>query len=117
MENCPDPLDRVFGALVSPVRRAILTQLAAREPQSVSELAAPVAMRLPSILKHLDVLEDAELITRAKEGRTVFVRLAPRPMREAAHWLQRYERFWPDRLDRLAAFAEGEEARARKDKR
>jgi len=76
----------------------------------VSELARPFAIKLPAVMKHLDVLADAGLITRSKLGRTVTVRLSPEPMREAMDWLRRYERFWSLSLDRLAAYAEGKEA-------
>jgi len=80
----------------------------------VSELAKPYAIKLPAVMKHLDVLDDAGLITRSKVGRTVTVRLAPKPMREAMDWLRRYERFWCGNLDRLAACTEANEAEARK---
>jgi DNA-binding transcriptional ArsR family regulator len=63
-------------------------------------------MSLPAIMKHLDVLADAGLITRSKQGRTVTCRLNAAPMEEAVQWLERYERFWSERLDRLAAFVE-----------
>ena len=76
----------------------------------MSELARPFAIKLPAVMKHLDVLADAGLITRSKLGRTVTVRLSPEPMREAMDWLRRYERFWSLSLDRLAAYAEGKEA-------
>jgi DNA-binding transcriptional ArsR family regulator len=65
-------------------------------------------------MKHLDVLDDAGLITRSKMGRIVTVRLSPEPMRAAMEWLHRYERFWSRSLDRLAAYAERKEAEARK---
>lgn len=81
---------------------------------SVSELAEPFAIKLPAVMKHLDVLDDAGLITRSKSGRTVTVRLRPQPMREAMEWLRRYERFWSGRLDKLAAYAEEKEAEARR---
>jgi DNA-binding transcriptional ArsR family regulator len=68
-------------------------------------------------MKHLDVLDDAGLITRSKTGRSVTVRLASEPMREAMNWLRRYERFWSGSLDRLAAYAEGKEAKARRRRR
>jgi hypothetical protein len=58
------------------------------------------------MMKHLDVLSDAGLITRAKTGRTVSVNLSIEPMREAMAWLSRYERCWTVRLDRLAALVE-----------
>jgi len=89
-----DDLDRVFAALGDPTRRAILARLEAEESLSVSTLAAPFAIKLPAVMKHLDVLGEAGLITRSKQGRTVAVRLSPGPLREAADWLARYERFW-----------------------
>jgi DNA-binding transcriptional ArsR family regulator len=107
-------LDRTFAALVDPTRRAILARLEHEDGTSVSELARPFAIKLPAVMKHLDVLEDAELITRSKVGRTVTVRLSPEPMREAMNWLRRYERFWSSSLDRLAAYAEGKEAETRR---
>ena len=72
----------------------------------MSELAQPFAMSLPAIMKHLDVLSDAGLIAREKTGRTVACRLTARPMEQAMDWLNRYQRFWSDNLDRLAAFVE-----------
>lgn len=114
MVNHSARLDRVFGALVSPARRAILQRLAQNDCASISELAQPISMSLPAVMKHLDVLEDARLITRAKTGRTMYVRLSPKPMAEAMAWLQRYEQFWSSSLDRLVAYAEKKEAQARK---
>ena len=113
MVNHQARLDRTFAALVDPTRRAILAQLERRDSASISELAAPFAIKLPAVMKHLDVLEDAGLVSRAKAGRTVTVRLRAQPMREAMGWLRRYERFWSDRLDGMAAFAEKKEAAAR----
>ncbi len=115
MVNHTDPLDRVFAALVDPTRRAILATLERETAASVSELAAPHSIKLPAVMKHLDVLSDAGLITREKNGRTVTVRLRPEPMREAMQWLARYERFWSMSLDRLAVYAEAKEAKARLD--
>lgn len=102
-------LDRTFAALVDPTRRAILTRLEQEDALPVSELARPFAIKLPAVMKHLDVLSDAGLIARTKQGRTVMVRLHPGPMEEAMHWLRRYERFWSERLDRLATYAEAKE--------
>src|SRR5450755_5201847 len=99
-------LDRTFAALADPTRRALLARLGRQHSISVSDLAQPFAMSLPAIMKHLDVLSDAGLITRAKTGRTVACRLAAGPMEEAMEWLTRYQRFWTDALDRLAAFVE-----------
>src|SRR5271156_1620704 len=101
MVNYLERLDRTFAALVDPTRRAILPPLQRQGGASVSELARPFAIKLPAVMKHLDVLDDAGLITRSKIGRVVTVRLAPEPMREAMDWLRRYERFWSASLDRL----------------
>ena len=101
-------LDAVFAALADPTRRALLAQLGAREGLSVSELARPLPMSLPAVMKHLDVLSDAGLVTRTKTGRTVTCRLAAAPMEEAMEWLARYQRFWSASLDRLAALVEEE---------
>ena len=107
-------LDRTFSALVDPTRRAILARLEREDGLTVSELAQPFEIKLPAVMKHLDVLDEAGLIVRSKSGRTVTVTLAPEPMEEAMNWLRRYERFWSPRLDRLAAYAEAEEAKARR---
>jgi len=107
-------LDRTFAALVDPTRRAILARLEREDGLSVSEIAEPFAIKLPEVMKHLDVLSDAGLIARTKRGRTVTVRLQPDPMEEAMAWLRRYERFWSERLDRLAAYVEGKERALRK---
>ena len=114
MVNHHSRLDSIFGALVSPARRAILMHLEEFDCASVSELAFPISMKLPAMMKHLDVLEDARLITRSKTGRTMYVRLAPEPMSEATQWLRRYERFWSGSLDRLVGYAQKKEAQARK---
>ena len=113
MVNYNERLDRTFAALVDPTRRAILAKLERKGAASISELAEPFAIKLPAVMKHLDVLADAGLITRAKAGRTVTVKLRPQPMREAMEWLRRYERFWSTSLDRLAAYAEAREAEAK----
>jgi len=99
-------LDRTFAALADPTRRALVARLGDRESLSVSELAQPFAISLPAIMKHLDVLSDAGLIAREKTGRTVACRLTAKPMEQAMDWLNRYQRFWSDNLDRLAAFVE-----------
>jgi DNA-binding transcriptional ArsR family regulator len=117
MVNYQERLDRTFTALVDPTRRAILAQLERRDGATVSELAEPFAIKLPAVMKHLDVLDDAGLITRSKSGRTVTVRLRAQPMREAMEWLRRYERFWSGRLDKLAAYAESKEAEVRRKER
>ena len=107
-------LDSLFGALVDPTRRAILARLEQEESLSISAIAEPFAIKLPAVMKHLEVLGDAGLITRSKHGRTVDIRLSPAPLRHARDWLRRYERFWSPALDRLASYARGKEAEAQR---
>ena len=105
-------LDQIFSALGDPTRRAILARLEREDRLSVSALAEPFAIKLPAVMKHLDVLSEAGLIRRSKTGRTVTVEISPDPLRRAMDWLHRYERFWSGRLDRLAAYAEKKEREA-----
>src|SRR6202142_3840976 len=99
-------LDRTFAALADPTRRALVARLSEAEDVSISELAKPFAMSLPAVMKHLDVLSDAGLVARTKTGRTVACRLRAEPMEKANEWLNRYQRFWTERLDQLAAYLE-----------
>jgi DNA-binding transcriptional ArsR family regulator len=99
-------LDQTFAALADPTRRALLARLSQTDAVSISDLAKPFTMSLPAVMKHLDVLSDAGLITRIKTGRTVSCRLTAAPMEQAMEWLNRYQRFWSAQLDRLAAFVE-----------
>lgn len=100
-------LNDIFSALADPTRRALLARLEEGEDAlSVSELAQPFDVSLPAVMKHLNVLSGAGLIARQKTGRTVRIRLQPEKMAHAMAWLRRYERFWSDGLDRLAAFVE-----------
>jgi DNA-binding transcriptional ArsR family regulator len=109
MVNFQSPsLDRTFAALADPTRRALVMRLAEAPDISVSALAEPFAMSLPAVMKHLDVLSDAGLVSRSKTGRVVACRLEAEPMRDAFEWLHRYQKFWSEQLDRLAAFLEGE---------
>jgi DNA-binding transcriptional ArsR family regulator len=99
-------LDRTFAALADPTRRALLARLEGEDNLTISELAKPFPVSLPAIMKHLDVLSDAGLIQRTKTGRSVACQLTPAPMEQAMEWLARYERYWTEQLDRLAAFLE-----------
>jgi len=104
MVKYQDPaLDAVFAALADPTRRGILESLSEGE-LAVSELAAPHDMSLPGVMKHLRVLEDAGLIERTKEGRVVSCELSAAPMKAAAAWMSRYEKFWTEKLDSLARY-------------
>jgi DNA-binding transcriptional ArsR family regulator len=102
------PLDRTFAALSDATRRSLVMRLAQEPGLSVTELATPFKMSLPAIMKHLDVLSGAGLVARTKSGRTVACRLDANPMRDAFEWLNKYEKFWSDRLSSLAAYLEEE---------
>ena len=106
MEHQTAALEKTFAAIGHPTRFAILSRLEFDGPTSVSRLAGPFDIKLAAVMKHLDVLGDADLIVRSKTGRVVLVSLNPRPLKQARDWLNRYERFWSPRLDRLAAFVE-----------
>jgi DNA-binding transcriptional ArsR family regulator len=98
-----DALSQTFAALADPTRRAILAQLAAGDA-SVTELAAPFAMSLPAVSKHLKVLERAGLIARARDAQWRPSRLEAGPLRDASGWLEGYRRHWEQSLDRLDAY-------------
>ena len=93
-------LSLTFAALADPTRRAILARLADGET-SVTELAAPFAMSLPAITKHLKVLERAGLITRGKEAQWRPCKLAAQPLQDASNWIGQYREFWEESFDRL----------------
>jgi DNA-binding transcriptional ArsR family regulator len=98
-------LDHTFAALADPTRRAILARLALGEA-TVGELCAPFDISGPAISRHLKVLEQADLITRERDGQHRRCRLAPAAMASAAEWIETYRRFWSGSLDRLAQHLE-----------
>ncbi len=98
-----DQLSEVFSALADPTRRAILARLS-EGPATVNELAEPFPVTLQAISKHLKVLERAGLITRGREAQWRPCRLDAAPLREAADWVGRYQRFWDERYDQLDAY-------------
>ena len=100
MVNVAERLDRTFGALADPTRRAILARLAKGEA-SVTELAEPFEISLPAVSKHLKVLERAGLVSRGRERQWRPARLRVTPLKEVAEWTDRYRRFWDERYDRL----------------
>jgi DNA-binding transcriptional ArsR family regulator len=95
-----EQLDRVFGALADPTRRAILTRLTQGEA-SVAELAAPFTVSQPAISRHLKVLEQAGLITRTQRATARLSHLRAEPLREATVWLASYREYWDESFDRL----------------
>lgn len=105
MANQSAVLTDVFYALADPTRRAIV-KLLGRGPESVSVLAAPFAMALPSFMKHLAVLERSGLIRSNKVGRTRTCELQPKSLSQAERWLAEQRALWQARSDRMAVFAE-----------
>jgi DNA-binding transcriptional ArsR family regulator len=95
-----ETLDRTFAALADPTRRAILARLSTGQA-SVTELAAPFAMSLPAVSKHLKVLERAGLVARGRRAQWRPAELQAEPLHEVADWLADYRRFWEERLDRF----------------
>ena len=98
-----DPLSLTLSALADPTRRAIVTRLAQGEA-TVSELAAPFAMSMPAVSKHLRVLEQAGLVEQGREAQFRPRRLRPDPLRDLAGWLERYRSYWDESLDRLDGY-------------
>lgn len=112
-----DQLSTTLSALADPTRRAILARLAAGGEASVTELAAPFAMSLPAVSRHLKVLEGAGLITRGREAQWRPCRLDAKPLQEVADWVEPYRQFWEARLDRLEAYLRDLQAKEKRDDR
>ena len=106
------PLNRVFFALADPTRRAVLARLAAGE-LTVTAIAAPFGISLAAVSKHIRVLESAGLLKRTRQGREHRLSFVPQPLEAAAKWVNQYERFWTEHLDRIKEAAE-RKARERK---
>lgn len=101
-----DNLDRTFAALAHPMRRAMLTRLAAGGSASVSELAEPFDVSLMAVSKHLKVMEGAGLIRRQKDGRVQRCSFDPEAIDAASGWIEAHREFWKQQLDSLAAYLE-----------
>lgn len=93
-------LDAWFAALADPTRRTIVDRLS-RGPASVSELARPLAMSLPAVVQHVQVLEGSGLVSTEKVGRVRMCRLEADALGEVERWLHERRLFWQRRLDRL----------------
>jgi DNA-binding transcriptional ArsR family regulator len=98
-------LDRTFSALSDPTRRDILERLGSG-PATLSELAHPLDISLPGVLKHVRVLEAAQLVTTERNGRTRECRLGPERLDDASQWIATYRLRWERRLDRLEGLIE-----------
>ncbi len=100
MQTSTDQLSATFAALADPTRRAILARLAEGEA-TVMELAAPFAISLPAISKHLKVLQRAGLIEQGRQAQWRPCRLKPERLRDVANWVGEYRRHWEASFDRL----------------
>jgi DNA-binding transcriptional ArsR family regulator len=103
MPNQSAHLDRLFHALSDPTRRAIVGRLS-RGPATVSELAKPFTMAMPSLLQHLQVLESSRLIRTAKVGRVRTCEIEPAALGVAEGWIAAQRAVWEGRLDRMDAY-------------
>ena len=92
--------DGVFHALSNPTRRRVLEQLSVG-PATVSELAAPFDMQLPSFVQHLSVLEQSRLVKSKKRGRVRTYEIVPKRLKVVEDWLTERRQLWEARLDRL----------------
>jgi len=100
MPLAPDTLSTTLAALSDPTRRAILARLASGQA-TVTELAAPFAMSMPAVSRHLKVLEHAGLIARGREAQWRPCRITAAPLKDVADWVALYQRFWTESFDRL----------------
>ncbi len=103
MASAAVAIDGVFRALADPTRRQVLERLG-RSPGSVSELAAPFEMALPSFLEHLRMLEGCGLVRSKKTGRVRTYQLVPKRLQVAEDWLAKQRTLWERRLDQLDAY-------------
>ena len=108
MEQYPERLNSIFQALADPTRRAVLGRLS-RGPASISELAKPFDMALPSFMKHIRLLEESGWILTRKEGRVRTCTIEKKAFTAADAWLSEQRALWEARFDRLDALLEGSE--------
>jgi DNA-binding transcriptional ArsR family regulator len=104
----PAHLDHTLTALADPTRRAILKRLSLGEAR-VTEVAAPFSISLNSVSKHIRVLERARLVRRRRVGRDHFLSFNPKPMADAARWMDQQRTFWTARLDPLESLLKAED--------
>ena len=105
-------LDRVYGAIADPTRRAILGMLVKGEVK-VGTLADRFPISFNGVSKHVKVLEHAGLVRRKVRGREHWLRLRPQPLLDASRWLEHYREFWETRLDALEDFLVQDKGEAR----
>lgn len=100
MRSDKDKLDEVFGALANSTRRAMLARLAEGEA-TVNELAEPFNLSLPTISKHIKVLEHAGLITRGHDAQYRPCKIDVRPLQEVSDWTEQYRHIWEERFEQM----------------
>ena len=103
MQRSVDNLSVTLAALADPTRRAILARLSQGEA-TVNEIAKPFDISLPSISRHLKVLEGAGLISRGREAQWRPCKLEAAPLKQVAGWLETYRKFWEGSFDRMEAY-------------
>jgi DNA-binding transcriptional ArsR family regulator len=109
-----DHLSTTFSALADPTRRAILARLA-RGEATVTELAAPFNLSLPTVSKHLKVLQRAGLVSQGRQAQWRPCRLDTEPLREVADWMEPYRQLWEQSFDRLDVFLKDVQAQGKWD--
>ncbi len=102
-DPAPDTLGPVLKALADPTRRVVVERLS-HGPASVSALAEPFDMALPSFLQHMDMLEKSGLVRSEKHGRVRTYHLSPEPLRAAEHWMTAQRAIWETRLNQLDSY-------------
>lgn len=103
MPDFHDPIEQTFIALADPTRRAVVKALS-QGPATVSQLARPFHMALPSFTQHLSVLETAGIIVSRRQGRSRVCTLNPSVLKTAEDWMATYRQEWESRMDRYEAF-------------
>jgi len=111
-----DQLSVTLSALADPTRRAILARLAKGEA-TVTQLAEPFDLKLPTVSKHLKVLQQAGLVSQGRQAQWRPCRLEAAPLKDVADWVERYRRFWDESYDRLDDYLHQLQAKEKKDGR
>lgn len=111
----PENLDHTMIALADPTRRAIIARLERGEAR-VTDIAAPFAMSLNSVSKHIKLLERADLVRRRRVGREHYLAFNPAPLDDASRWIEAKRAFWAGRLDALERALTNDEARKKRRK-
>src|SRR4029450_11538827 len=105
----PTTLDRTFFALSDPTRRNILKRLA-RGGATIGELAPPLGLTLNGVKKHVGILEEVDLVTTTKVGRSRECQLGPAELQDVTRWIDSYRRALKRRLERFGAYVEARTA-------